>query len=70
MLLLAVRYVMQTPNSRFDAFAYSIVHVHCINNLSHIHEVGHNMGANHDRESTETSHDYAHAQRYCDGDIR
>lgn len=61
---------MNSPNPKFEAYAYSIVHVHCINNLSHIHELGHNLGANHDRDSTNTDHDYAHAQRHCIGDTR
>ncbi|CAM9855433.1 unnamed protein product [Hapterophycus canaliculatus] len=59
---------MAVPRAAFGTYAYSIVHVHCLMNLSHIHELGHNMGANHNRESSATSHDYAHAQRYCSGD--
>ncbi len=50
----------------FDKWAYSIVHVDCLAKLSHIHEIGHNLGGNHDRDSTTTDHDYAHA--YCDDD--
>ena len=58
---------MKTPTARFEGFGYSIVHVHCLPNLSHIHEIGHNLGANHDHESSASIHAYAHAQRYCDG---
>ncbi|CAM9964766.1 unnamed protein product, partial [Ectocarpus sp. 12 AP-2014] len=61
-------YVMATPRAAFEGFGYSIVHTHCLDNLSHIHEIGHNMGANHNREDTSSEHDYAHAQRYCTGD--
>ncbi|CAM9749061.1 unnamed protein product, partial [Laminaria digitata] len=61
-------YVMTTPDSRFEIFGYSIVHVNCINNFSHIHEIGHNMGANHNKENSNSAHEYAFAQRYCDGD--
>lgn len=59
---------MATPRAAFEGFGYSIVHTHCLDNLSHIHEIGHNMGANHNREDTSSEHDYAHAQRYCTGD--
>lgn len=58
---------MQEPTAKFDSFAYSIVHVNCIDGLSHIHEIGHNMGANHDEDSSPELHSYAHAHRYCDG---
>eukprot|EP00904_Undaria_pinnatifida_P009471 jgi/Undpi1/5654/HiC_scaffold_2.g00928.m1 len=61
-------YVMTKPDSRFEIFGYSIVHVNCINNFSHIHEIGHNMGANHNKENSNSAHEYAFAQRYCDGD--
>ncbi|CAM9661323.1 unnamed protein product [Scytosiphon promiscuus] len=62
-------YVMAVPRAAFGTYGYSIVHVHCLMNFSHIHELGHNMGANHDRESSSTDHEYAHAQRYCSGNV-
>lgn len=62
------RYVMKNPTTKFNDFAYSIVHVHCLSNLSHIHEIGHNLGANHDIDSSVETHEYAHAERYCFGD--
>lgn len=59
---------MKTPTAKFEDFGYSIVHVHCLLNLSHIHEIGHNLGANHDIASSATTHEYAHAERHCTGD--
>eukprot|EP00752_Nemacystus_decipiens_P011073 g9837.t1 len=61
-------YVMKNPTAKFEDYGYSIVHVHCLLNLSHIHEIGHNLGANHDIESSTDIHDYAHAERHCSGD--
>ncbi|CAN0476998.1 unnamed protein product, partial [Laminaria digitata] len=40
---------MQIPTSAFDQYGYSVVHTNCLPNFSHTHEVGHNLGANHDR---------------------
>lgn len=62
-----LRFTMQTPTSGFDKYGYSVVHTNCLSNFSHIHEIGHNMGANHDKENSQSSHAYAHAHRYCDG---
>lgn len=59
---------MQTPTAAFAKYGYSIVHTNCLTNFSHIHEIGHNMGANHNKENSRVSHEYAYAQRYCDGD--
>lgn len=59
---------MQTPSSGFSKYGYSVVHTSCLSNFSHIHELGHNLGANHDNDNTETSHDYAHAYRFCEGE--
>ncbi|CAM9751779.1 unnamed protein product [Sphacelaria rigidula] len=48
---------------------FSTVGVSCISNLSHTHEWGHNMGADHNREDSSTQTDFAHGRRYCDGDV-
>ncbi|CAM9893984.1 unnamed protein product, partial [Sphacelaria rigidula] len=58
---------MDPPGSSFAKYAYSVVHINCINNFSHTHEVGHNMGANHDEGNSNAYHEYAYAYRRCIG---
>ena len=43
-----IAYQMATPSRRFASFAYGVVRVDC-GGLSFAHELGHNMGLNHDR---------------------
>lgn len=62
-----LRFTMQTPTVAFAKYGYSVVHTNCLSNFSHIHEIGHNMGANHDKDNAGTGHAYAYAHRYCDG---
>ncbi|CAN0531170.1 unnamed protein product, partial [Scytosiphon promiscuus] len=51
-----------------DAYAFSVVYATCIDNFSHTHELGHNLGCSHNRVDSTEDHDYAHGLRYCDGD--
>lgn len=49
-----------------DTYGYSIVRASCLDNHSHTHEFGHNLGCHHNRGDTSSSTDYAHAVQYCD----
>lgn len=62
------RFTMEESKSAFSRFAYSVVHINCLMNFSHTHEIGHNMGANHDRTHSDSKHNYAYAYRDCAGD--
>ncbi|CAN0514451.1 unnamed protein product, partial [Ectocarpus sp. 8 AP-2014] len=42
---------MSSPSSGFAQYGYSVVHTNCLFNFSHIHELGHNFGANHNKEN-------------------
>lgn len=52
------------------AFGYSLMDDGCFDNLSHTHEMGHNLGCYHDRENSNTITDYSHGWRYCTGDAQ
>ena len=58
---------MRSPSAAFGAFGYSVVHTNCLVNFSHIHEIGHNLGANHDRVNSDAEHAYAYGFRHCEG---
>lgn len=58
---------MQIPTSAFGQYGFSVVHTNCLTNFSHTHEVGHNLGANHDRTNSNSDHAYAYGYRYCEG---
>lgn len=62
-------------NERSMAFAdldYSVVHRTCLENVSYIHEIGHNLGANHDKENARLMPNdvYNHGYRQCNGSVR
>jgi hypothetical protein len=60
--------VMDAPTTAFAPFAHSTVYHGCFSTFSHIHEIGHNMGALHDRDNVAPA-DYGgtnHGLRYCD----
>ncbi len=60
---------MEGLSTDFSAYAYSVVHAHCLDNFSHIHELGHNFGANHDKRNAASSKsEYGFAYRTCDDD--
>ncbi|CAN0368433.1 unnamed protein product, partial [Ectocarpus sp. 13 AM-2016] len=48
-------------------FGFSLVGSNCYDNLSHTHEIAHNMGCYHDRANSNTQDDYRHGYRYCTG---
>ncbi|CAM9859654.1 unnamed protein product, partial [Ectocarpus fasciculatus] len=51
------------PNSGF-----SVARATCIENFTHTHEIGHNLGCRHDRgNDAESQTEYAHGLRYCTG---
>ncbi|CAN0513178.1 unnamed protein product, partial [Laminaria digitata] len=62
-----LRFTMKVPTAAFAPYGYSVVHTNCLVNFSHIHEIGHNLGANHDRINSDAVHDYAHGFRQCKG---
>jgi len=50
----------------FAPFAFSIVNYLCLNAYSHIHEIGHLLGANHDTENCgNIGYPDNYAQKYC-----
>ncbi|KAG5186355.1 hypothetical protein JKP88DRAFT_157098 [Tribonema minus] len=63
--------LMQSPSSSFREYAYSVVYGGCFAQFSHIHEIGHNMGARHDVGNTDASATwpYAMGYRYCSGEV-
>ncbi|CAM9269926.1 unnamed protein product [Ectocarpus sp. 8 AP-2014] len=52
-----------------DALGYSLVDSNCFDNLSHTHEIAHNMGCHHDRDNSDVDTDYSHGWRYCTGTV-
>ncbi|CAM9482761.1 unnamed protein product [Ectocarpus fasciculatus] len=63
-----VGFTMGGPSSAFAPYGYSVVHTNCLSNFSHIHELGHNFGANHNKENVANSQlAYNFAYRNCDG---
>ena len=51
-----------------EASGYSLVQATCLDDYTHTHLFGHNLGCNHNREDTIRDHEYAHGLRYCDGE--
>ncbi len=62
-----VGYVMQTVSTSFAPYAFSVVRSGCIGNLSFTHEVGHNFGNAHNRESASSAgpYPYSYGWRHC-----
>lgn len=58
---------MGVPTAAFSELGYSVVNVDCLSNFSHIHEIGHNLGANHDKANANSVHPYNYAYRQCTG---
>eukprot|EP00904_Undaria_pinnatifida_P002945 jgi/Undpi1/12651/HiC_scaffold_6.g02319.m1 len=58
---------MRSPTAAFEKYGYSVVHTNCLVNFSHIHEIGHNLGANHDKVNSDVGHAYAYGFRHCQG---
>ncbi|CAM9444977.1 unnamed protein product, partial [Ectocarpus sp. 13 AM-2016] len=52
-----------------DALGYSLVDSSCFDNLSHTHEIAHNMGCHHDRSNSDVDTAYSHGWRYCTGTV-
>ncbi|CAM9267528.1 unnamed protein product, partial [Choristocarpus tenellus] len=60
-------YVLNPVTSGHLNFGTSVVDVDCLDNLSHTHEIGHNLGCYHDfTNSGAQTHPYAYGFRYCD----
>lgn len=57
---------MEEAKSSFEKYAYSVVHTNCLDNFSHIHELGHNFGANHDEDNAISPVAHGYAYRTCD----
>ena len=66
-----VAYLLSSADAGFANLAYSVIYSGCINNYSNIHEMGHNMGLQHDRAdaSPQTVWDYGYGYRYCNDGV-
>jgi len=54
-------------SNSFEQYAFSVVRLDCLTSYSPAHEMGHNMGAHHDRyscEDDEGAYDYSHGYVY------
>lgn len=61
-------YIMTANSASFESYAYSVVYHGCFNYYSNIHEMSHNMGADHDYASAShsTAWNYGVGYKYCD----
>lgn len=65
-------YVMQTLSNSFESSAFSVVNRGCASsNFSLAHELGHNMGCDHDRENTTGGglYSYSYGWRFTGSDM-
>ena len=63
-------FTMTDPNKSFAPFAFSVINSACLSNHTLAHELGHNQGNTHDRNSTNGSgsYPYSFGHRRCTGD--
>ncbi|CAM9202055.1 unnamed protein product, partial [Discosporangium mesarthrocarpum] len=59
-----VGYIMPSDSSAFESQGYSVVAVNCIGLQTMAHEMGHNMGADHNQESAGTGTGWVFARGY------
>jgi len=57
-------YTMKTISTSFAPYGFSVVRSGCLSNLSLPHELGHNMGSQHDRDSASNTGAYAYSYAY------
>eukprot|EP00903_Cladosiphon_okamuranus_P019467 g17901.t1 len=53
-----------------DDLGYSLMTLSCFDNLTHSHEMGHNLGCLHDRANSNYLTEYDHGWRYCTGAVQ
>jgi len=66
-----IAYVMTSISSSFAPYAFGVTARACLSNQTLAHEIGHNQGNQHDREtsgSSQGAHPYAYGMRRCVGD--
>eukprot|EP00752_Nemacystus_decipiens_P010084 g8986.t1 len=66
-------YINPDTDANDEQFGYGLIDVNCFDGRTTSHEIGHNMGADHDRANTALAEtDYGHGLRYCaeDADVR
>lgn len=66
-----IGYLMNSVGSWFAPYAFSVVHddsqYFCLGNYTFAHELGHNQGSHHDRDSASSTpaYDYSYGYRLC-----
>lgn len=58
------RYGPEIPTN--PALGYSLVKVGCLDNFSHTHEFGRNIGCHHNRDNSNAQFEYSHGLQYID----
>ncbi|KAG5175903.1 hypothetical protein JKP88DRAFT_283269 [Tribonema minus] len=63
--------LLSSASSSFASYGYSVVYSDCIASYSHIHEIGHNMGCQHNVENSgqTTVWPYGDGYRYCNDGV-
>lgn len=59
-----IGYLMSSPSSSFQSYAFSVVSRYCLTNQSFAHELGHNAGCHHDRANAGSTPSYPYAYGY------
>eukprot|EP00752_Nemacystus_decipiens_P010085 g8987.t1 len=62
-------YINPDTQPEDETYGFSVLHRNCFDGRTLTHEIGHNMGADHDRFNTAlTPTEYSHGLRYCAAD--